>query len=389
MVGFWLKGERLADTRVRVLRLRSSSEIYGPERGFLELAPALAAAGVWTETVLLYRRPPGGGVHHPLVRAGAAAGLRITESTDRRWLVPLTAAAVARRLRAGRFDLLQTHGYKADLVGLPAARLAGVPAVAVLHGLDPGGSRTLGVYDRLDRATWSRFARLVAVSDEIRADALARGCDPCRVVTIHNALDVAVVQQRARAGPSAPLPGAAGARIAVVGRLAPEKDHATLLAAARIVVAERPDTTFLLAGDGPLRGELEARIRSLGLGERVHLLGYRDDAAAILAASAMLALPSRYEPCGRVLLESMALGLPIVATRVGGVPEIVEDGGTGVMVPPGDPDAFAAALLRLLADPALARELGGAGRRRIAARFEAGEAAARYAAVYREVLGAS
>ena len=372
-----------------MLRLRSSSEIYGPEQGFLELAPGLAAAGVETETILLYRRQPGGGAHHPLVHAGAGVGLRITELSDRRRLVPLAAAEVARRLRAGRFDLVQTHGYKADVVGLPAAWLAGVPAVAVLHGLDPGASRALGLYDRLDRAAWRRFARLVAVSEDIREDALASGCDPRRVVTVHNALDAAAVRRRARAGPSAPLPGDAGARIAVVGRLAPEKDHATLLAAARIVVAERPDTTFLLAGDGPLRGELEARIQALGLGERVHVLGYREDAVAILAACAMLALPSRYEPCGRVLLETMAVGRPIVATRVGGVPELVEDGVTGVLVGPGDPRAFAEALLRLRADPAYAGRLGTAGRRRVERRFEVVAAAAQYAAVYREVLATS
>ncbi|HEX4347315.1 MAG TPA: glycosyltransferase [Vicinamibacterales bacterium] len=158
--------------------------------------------------------------------------------------------------------------------------------------------------------------------------------------------------------------------VACVARFHPVKDHATLLHAFARVASARPDVDLLLAGGGPLQDTLEELARSLGIRQRVHFLGIRDDVPDVLRASDVFSLTSVSEAASLTLLEAMGTGLPVVVTDVGGNPEIVADGETGFLVPRGDAGAVAAALMKLLADPATARSLGAAGRRRVEERFQ-------------------
>jgi len=151
----------------------------------------------------------------------------------------------------------------------------------------------------------------------------------------------------------------------MVARLHPQKDHDCLLRAIAAVVDELPTVRVLLVGDGALKDQLVGRITTLGLGTQVKLLGERRDVAAILALSDLFVLSSRWEGMPNAILEAMAAGLPVLATRVDGTVDVVRDGETGVLVPPGDDRALAAALLALGRDPARRRALGAAGRRRI------------------------
>jgi glycosyltransferase involved in cell wall biosynthesis len=152
-----------------------------------------------------------------------------------------------------------------------------------------------------------------------------------------------------------------------LARLSPEKDVGNFLEAAALL--PEAGARFLVAGDGPLLPTLRHQIAFLGLEGRATLLGRRDGVPTLLAAADLLCLPSREEGLSLAALEAMAAGLPLVATRVGGLPEAVEDGKTGLLVPPRDPSALAGALARLLTDPARARAMGAAGRARAAACF--------------------
>ncbi len=167
-----------------------------------------------------------------------------------------------------------------------------------------------------------------------------------------------------------------------MARLDKQKDHASLLEAARLV----PDAVFVLVGDGPLREELEDRATRLGVEERVLFLGWREDIPEVLACADLFVLPSLYEGLPLALLEAMAAGLPIVATAIGGTSEAVVDGVTGLLVPPGEPRSLAAAIRRALDDEGLARRLGAASRERVRREFSAAAMARRTVSIYEECL---
>ncbi len=156
-----------------------------------------------------------------------------------------------------------------------------------------------------------------------------------------------------------------------VAALTGHKDHATLLDAAQVVLRRRPDVRFVIAGEGPLRGELESRAREQGLEGRVIFAGFRRDVDRLLPAFSVFCLSSHLEGLGTSLLDAMAFGRPVVATAAGGIPEAVEDGVTGIVVPVRNPVALGQALLDVLGDAGLRRRLGSAGRARFLERFTA------------------
>jgi len=173
--------------------------------------------------------------------------------------------------------------------------------------------------------------------------------------------------------------------VLTVARLDPQKGLHDLVAAAALV----PEARVMVVGEGPERRALETRIAHLGLGDRVHLLGFRSDVPDLLAGSDLFVLPSLFEGLPLSILEAMAAGKPVVATAIGGNDEAVVDGATGLLVPPGDPRALADAIRALLRDPERRRRLGEAGRRRAEAEFSAPAMVRRVAAVYDELLAAS
>jgi glycosyltransferase involved in cell wall biosynthesis len=170
--------------------------------------------------------------------------------------------------------------------------------------------------------------------------------------------------------------------VLVVARLDPDKGHRHLLAAAAML----PDVRFLLAGEGPERGALEALAGELGVDDRVRFLGHRNDIPQLLAACDVMALPSSFEGLPVSVLEAMASGTAVVASNIGGVDEIVRDNVTGLLVEPGDALALAAAIRRLVDDPAEAARLAEAARTHVAREFSAATMARRVAAVYDDVL---
>jgi glycosyltransferase involved in cell wall biosynthesis len=192
--------------------------------------------------------------------------------------------------------------------------------------------------------------------------------------------DRAAVRRGLDLPPEAPVVGA-------LSRLAWKKGLRHLVEAAPRLLESVPDAHVLIAGDGELRAELERQARSLGVASRVRFLGTRRDPLDLLAAFDVFVLPSVVEGMSNAVLEAMARALPVVATDVGGNPEIVGDGETGFIVPPADPAALAAALGKLLQAPELAREMGAAGRRRVEQRYRVGHMVAAVERLYDELLG--
>jgi glycosyltransferase involved in cell wall biosynthesis len=232
------------------------------------------------------------------------------------------------------------------------------------------------------------FDRIIAVSEHVRRGIIKRvGVDPVDVTTIVNGIDVTRFSgggARTRCREEFGVPD--GSRlIGVVARLTPEKDHATLLEAFAIVSAQRSDVVLAIVGDGPTLAEAKETARRLGIEGLVRFTGSRLDVPDILSAFDLFAMSSKEEGLGITLIEAMAAGLPVVATAAGGIPEIVQDGVTGFIVPPGDSQGLADALLRGLSDDARGREMGEAGRRRAVERFSLTRMIGDYEKVYAEL----
>lgn len=300
---------------------------------------------------------------------------------------PATVARTALRLRAlaARFDLVHTHGLKAAV----CAVAAGVhPRVLTIHNvvLDDATSAGASVLRRIERSLPGRMDLTIAVSDEIRRRFDGAGADQIEVIV--------------PAGP-APVPetDAAGVRsrlgvgdaelVVTVARMHPQKDLPTMLRAARRVLDQRPDTCFVVVGDGPERPAVEAEHRRLDLGDSVQLIGARPNAADEMAAADVVALSSVWEGSPLVVAEAMLLGRPVVATAVGAVPEAVVDGETGRLVDSGDDAALAAAVVALLDDREAAMQMAAAAQAVAVERFATDVLVAAVADRYHALLGSS
>jgi glycosyltransferase involved in cell wall biosynthesis len=299
---------------------------------------------------------------------------------------------VRRHLARVAPDVVHSHLGTSDCVGSVASRLLGVPAVSTLHQAEwVGGSHRGSARLRLTALARRRCARrIIAVSESARRAYLATGWEaPERVTVVHNGV----------AGKAVPGAGRAVRRelgipvdvpvVAMVATLRPEKCHEVALAALPALRARVPDVRLLLAGDGPTRPRLEDLTRAVGR-EGVIMTGHRDDVMAVLDAADVLLHPSRIEAFPTVLLEAMAASVPIVATAVGGVPEIMRDGEGGLLLePPPDQGRLVAALEPLLGDPVLRRRMGAAGRERFERDFTLDRWVKKTRSVYESVLARS
>jgi glycosyltransferase involved in cell wall biosynthesis len=289
---------------------------------------------------------------------------------------PAALWALARQFRRQRPAIVQSHGARSNVYTRLAARLAGVPVVlSTVHNslfdyeVSPARRRA---YVAAERWTSGLADRVIAVSGAVARDLVQRyGLPAGKVVVVRNGIDAdAFRPARTPEAVRAELGlGPAARPIGVAARMTEQKGHVHLLDALPAVAARVPDVACVLIGDGPLRGALEARARALGVLERCRFTGARSDVADLVAALELVVLPSRSEGLPFALLEAMALGRPVVATAVGGCPEVVDEGRTGLLVPAGDPAALAGAIWRLLERPEEARAMGARGADRVRAEF--------------------
>jgi glycosyltransferase involved in cell wall biosynthesis len=349
-----------------VLQLVTRLNIGGPARYIL----ALAANSRMPMTVVAGRPPaPEGELRDPRVEVTHVPLVRPLSATQD----PRAYRAIRRILLERRPDVLHTHMAKAGAIGRSAAASLRNPPrmVHTFHGHVLAGyfsARVERLFLEVERRLARRTDLLIAVSDEIRDELLDRGVgrpEQWRVTPLGFDLRPFLEAKPARTirGPlgladDAPLVG-------MVGRLASIKDHRTALLALRDV----PDCHLVVVGDGELRASLERFATELGLGGRVHFTGWRTDVAALYADLDVALLTSRNEGTPVSLIEAAAAGLPCVATNVGGVPSVVQNGRTGVLVPPGDPEATAAALRRLIKGSRARDQMGEAARVRAREHF--------------------
>jgi glycosyltransferase involved in cell wall biosynthesis len=299
---------------------------------------------------------------------------------------PLGLVRLIEFLRRQRIDILHTHLFDPSVVGLVAGRLARTPArVVTRHYSDYHTRIDRPLHVGLDRLCTRLSHRVIAVSQHTADHLVHREGAPLeKICIVHNGIDF----DRVSISPGGPDRvraelGLSGRRVVLMAaRLHPEKGYEHLIRAVPAVAARVPDLTVLVAGSGPFEAQYRALAADKGCGDSIHFLGFRRDLPDLMAACHVLVLPSRAEAFGLVAAEALYLGVPVVASRVGGIPEIVDDGLDGLLVPPGDEDALAGALVRVLTEAPLHRRLAGAGREKIVARFSFETMVRQYESIY-------
>jgi glycosyltransferase involved in cell wall biosynthesis len=370
----------------RVLFIIDNLRPGGAQKALLAMALAVRDAGMEPEVWCL------GGTSEIEGRF-AARGVTVTGARGSAWRTLATPVWMPWRVRRRRVAVVQTFLFYSDICG----RLAGWVARWTQRGRRPvvvSSARATNLRNRwwqfmLQRTTAPLADAFTAVSARTLEFAAAReGVDRSRARVIANGIDLsgfAAMPERAAARVALGLPAEAVV-FGTIGRLHEQKGHGHLLTAAVEVVAAHPKALFLIAGYGSLEGELKSRAQALGLAERVRFLGYRTDVPALLAAMDVFVLPSLWEGMSNAVLEAMAAGRPVIATAVDGNVDQVADGVTGLLVPPGDAKALAAAMDRLARDPDGAREMGRRGRERAEREFSLTRMTEAYVALYRSLM---
>lgn len=364
---------------MKVLHIISSGGMYGAEAVILNMSRTLNE-GSHTSTLGVFSN-----ASNPNLQLHERARVEGIESN----LIPCngqidrSAIACIQSLAARtQADIVHAHGFKGDVYAYMALR-SSVPLISTCHNwLD--GDLAVRVYGIVDRFILRKYARVVAVSDEVKQRLLKAGVAEEKVRLIRNGIDL----RPFREATPALRDDAADDRLLVglVGRLSREKGIDVFLNAMPRVLAEVSGTKFVIAGDGPDRDKIESLIDELKLRESVTMLGRRDDMPSVYASFDVMVSSSRQEGLPIAILEGMASGLPLVATAVGEVATLVQDGRTGILVPPEDVQALADGMVRLLRDQELRERMGTAARALIQAEFSAERMTADYLRVYEEAL---
>ena len=364
--------------RVRVLFVVGNFVAGGAERHLLELWSRMDRARFAIEIACLRREGQflaqvealGWPVHD------LGVGRRVYGVSGARGLARLIA-----RVNRFRPDVIHGYLFGPNLLAVLAGRLCGVRAVVVAkRNVDAFESpRQAFMQRRIHRAA----THVTAVSEAVGASVLAMGVPRSRITVIPNGVDAA----RFSTGVDPAAPPRHPPVVGSVGCLAARKDYATLVDALALLGARALECRAVLVGDGPERAALERRIQERGLAERVQLLGERADVERLLPGMDVFALSSREEGIPNALLEAMAAGRAVVATAVGGTPEVVRDGETGWLVPPGSAVALADALEQALRDPAEARRRGAAARRAVLDHMSIEAMVARHETFYARIAG--
>jgi glycosyltransferase involved in cell wall biosynthesis len=296
-----------------------------------------------------------------------------------------TVRHLRKLLTARNISIVHAHGYKADLYAYAAAWPSRAALVATSHNWTSSLLK-MRAYAALDRLVLGRFDEVIVVSDVV-GDTLRRwGVAANKLSTISNGVNVDQFQGAAATLRNEIL-AEGSALVGFVGRLVPEKGGEQLLRAAKQVLAVLPNTRFVLVGDGPARQEWEDLSSQLEITAHVWFAGRREDIAGVYASLDIVVLPSLLEAQPMCLLEAMAAEKPVIATRVGAVSKVINSGETGLLLPPGDVDGLAGAIVRLLKDPELARRLAQKGSAHVARHFSAEAMAWEYIARYQHALG--
>ena len=366
---------------IRILHIIDSLKLGGAEMLLFELLSRLDSYGF--EVSVCYCEPG------PLIDDFKRKNISVSHLPWITRIDPILLMRMFNSIRKERPQIVHTHLFKSDFHGRFAARMAGVPiVVSTLHNSNAWAKNPmLGLTYGL---TTKLADKIIAVADEVRDYAAQYLRIPMeQMITIPNAVSIErfegkfeeglAVRKEYNISPTAPLLG-------IIGRLEPQKDHENFLRAASQIYKNNPNARFLIIGDGYLKDHLIELATALGMQDVVTFCGLRKDIPSVMAALDIVVLSSRYEGLPVVLLEAMAASRPIVSTAVSGIPGVVEDGLTGILVEPSNSAALADACLHLMHDPGLRKKMGQNGYERVKAHYSMDSMTEKTVALYKELI---
>jgi glycosyltransferase involved in cell wall biosynthesis len=374
------------NTKPNVLIMIATDAIGGPGKGlfhFLKHAPTGAFDYILCN-FNLKNRPMG-----QFVQEARRRGLRLMLLRQRATIDPALILEARRVVREHGINVVQTHGYKSNVLGFFLHFFTRTPWIGFAHGYTDDNWK-MRLYNRLDRFVLRCADRIVTVSDSMRALLITHGVERDRIRLIYNAIDMPDSQRQLDRTALKQAHGIASGRrvIGVIGRLNPEKGQRVFLNALRQVVATCPDVAALIVGEGQDREALERYAYAHGLSGNVIFTGYLENVLDYYGILDLLVVPSLSEGLPNAVLEAMSFGVPVLATRVGGIPEIIGDG-NGVLVEPDDPQALADRIVELLSNEPLRMSIAATGRNSLYPRFDPDHRARQIVSVYEELLTAS
>ena len=368
--------------KIKVLHLITELDIGGAEKVLLSLVKKLDRDKY--QVIVAYLKGEG-----KLAEDFRDAGIKVFNLKMRNRVDLGAIIYLYRLLKKGNIKILHTHLIQADMCGFLAGKMAGVPIIISTKHNPDEFRKKFSIPVRLDGIFGNHSDRIIALSHAVK-DFRVKSEKICedKFTVIHNGIDLEEFNLDVDAGAKKKELGIdlSSKIVGMVGRLDHQKGHRFFLQAMPEIVKAVPDVKFLIVGDGPLRGKLEELGREFKVERQVIFTGSRRDIPELISIMDVFVLPSISEGFGNVLLEAMAMGKPVVASRVGGIPEIVTPGLNGLLVEPARPSEMASSVLKLLKDPGEAKRLGEAGREKVKKIFTAETMAKKIEAVYNEII---
>jgi glycosyltransferase involved in cell wall biosynthesis len=376
----------------RVLHIHDSSGLYGAESVILSLAAALKERnycpmiGCFTKSE--QKMKPALGI------AAEEAGLSVAYLKMRGRFDISVIAKLSKLLKEKNIQLMHAHGYKSNIIGYLTSKWSGVPIIATQHLFPPMPleDRKLQYYSKIDAAfTMKRLSKIIAVSTAIKERLLAAGIDESKITVIDNGIDIEKYSKKCDKSKE-DLRRSFGIDneifvIGTFGRLTQQKGQKYLLEAAKIILREGINAVFIIAGDGPMRGELEAFTAQYGIMEHVRFLGFREDTVALLKIMDVFVLSSIDEGLPMAMIEAMAAKTPVVVTDVGEIPKVINSGVNGILVTAKDSVMLAKKLGQILQNTEQRKSLADNAFQDARRYYSKESMCAQYVAIYDEVLG--
>lgn len=373
----------LTNRPLKVLQFICPAGFYGAEMWILALAKNLDQSAVECHLAVTRESET---QNLEVLRRFEGLGLQGHQIRMRGRFDPRAIRALSRLLREQHFDVIHTHGYKSDLIGLIAGRMAGVKTVATPHGFENAKNLKLQMFIRLGCLALKHFHRVAPLSDDLLKDMRRIGVPPGRVKLIMNGVDLQEVEDEKAS--TAPLlyRHTSDRLIGYVGQIAHRKNVVAMVRAFDRLHAEMPNTRLLLVGDGAQRAELQTLAGGLASAGNIEFLGYRNDRLRLVKELDIFTMTSSLEGIPRCMMEAMALGRPVAAFNIPGVDKLVLPEHTGLLAPFGDEEGLKNCWKRLLTDASLAERLAKNGQHHVTTHFSALRMAREYTDLFRELV---
>ncbi len=370
---------------LNILHLRDTVEIGGPGKTILETFRAIDHVRFQLHLGVFVKH--GDSRESPFMAEARRLGIPVHLVQGRHSYDPAMIEQVRRLVKALEIDIVHAHEVRSDVIAYLVACLHSVSIITTLHGWIGNRAKDRFLV-RLDKRIIRGFDRVLAVSHQIEKDSLAAGVPREKLRLLHNAIVVERYQRSGDRGALSKVVGRTldGPVIASIGRLSFEKGHADLIAALEIVKRRGKTASLVLIGDGPERQRLTRQVTALGLQEMVHFPGYIQEPQRLLEDIDLMVLPSHTEGLPNAALEALLMEVPVLATRVGGTPEVITDGETGRLVPPHSPESLATGILEFMAVPEDWKQMAIRGRDVVTRRFDFQARTRKLESIYAEVM---